>query len=220
MKHKLTLTLLLAGAALLMAQRFDTVVRNDFFSGFAGNREALERGMKTCENVLAKNPKDAEALVWHGSGLFFQSGEAAKAGDFAKYGELNKRGLDEMNAAVALAPENIGVLIPRGATLLTGSRFIPGDGAKELLKTGLTDYEKVYGIQASYFDTLSGHAAGELLFGIAEGYQRLGDDANARSWFEKLAKVGTDNGHRKQAQDYLATGKLSGPVTCVGCHVK
>lgn len=27
-----------------------------------------KRGMRKCEEVLAKDPKNAEALVWHGSG--------------------------------------------------------------------------------------------------------------------------------------------------------
>src|SRR3989442_5802802 len=125
MKHTLTLSVLVAGAALLVAQqRFDMKVRNDFFSGFTGNREALERGMKACEAVLAENPKHPEAMVWHGSGLFFQSGELFKTGDFSKGGDLYQRGLNEMSAAVALAPENIAVLIPRGATLLAASQGV------------------------------------------------------------------------------------------------
>lgn len=47
-------------------QRFDMLVREDFFSGFAGDADALERAMKKCEEILAKDPKNAEALVWHG----------------------------------------------------------------------------------------------------------------------------------------------------------
>jgi hypothetical protein len=39
------------------------LVREDFFSGFAGNAAALERGMRKCEEVLANDPKNAEALV-------------------------------------------------------------------------------------------------------------------------------------------------------------
>src|ERR1051326_6901329 len=49
--------------------RFDFLVREDFFAGMAGNREAFNRAMKVCEDALAKNPKHAEAMVWHGSGL-------------------------------------------------------------------------------------------------------------------------------------------------------
>jgi len=220
MRSTIVLSIGCTAAALLAQDRFDMKVREDFFSGFAGNTEALARGMKACEATLAANPKHAEAMVWHGAGIFFESGAAAQAKDFVKAGELYKRGIDEMSAAVALAPNDIAVLIPRGATLLAASHNIPGDGGKELLKTGLADYEKVYQIQAGYFDTLGGHPQSELLFGIAEGYQRLGDEARAREWFARLAKVGAGNGHRKQADEYLASGKLSGPTGCVGCHVK
>jgi len=60
------------GSALLSAppDRFDHVVRNDFFAGFAGDEEALERAMKVSGETLAANPEHAEALVWHGAGLY------------------------------------------------------------------------------------------------------------------------------------------------------
>ncbi|HEV2448351.1 MAG TPA: hypothetical protein VGS58_20605, partial [Candidatus Sulfopaludibacter sp.] len=58
-----------------------------------------------------------------------------------------------------------------------------------------------------------------LLFGLAEGYLRLGDQARAHEWFEKLAAVtDPENGHLRQARDFLAGGKLNGPMTCAGCH--
>src|SRR4051812_12527716 len=49
-------------------ERFDEIVRGDFFAGMMGDTARLERGMKYCEEVLSKNPKHAEALVWHGGG--------------------------------------------------------------------------------------------------------------------------------------------------------
>jgi len=209
-----------AAAVLLAAERFDVQVRNDFFAGFAGNREALERAMKQCDQALASNPKQAEAMVWHGAGTFFQAGQSARAGEYQTAGELSKRGQDEMAAAVALEPENVGVLIPRGAALLVASQFVPAPAAKEMLNTGLADYEKVYRLQLPYFDKLSGHARGELLFGLAEGTQRSGDPMRAKDWFEKLAKItDPENGHLQQAKDYLSTGKFTGTAACIGCHV-
>jgi tetratricopeptide (TPR) repeat protein len=213
----------LVGFFVLSAQpRFDMQVRNDFFAGFTGDAAALDRGMKACEQVLAQNPKHPEALVWHGGGLFFTSGQLFRMGDPNKGMELYERGLKEMDDAVALTPDNVGVLIPRGATLLTASRAMPpGDQAKKLLAQGLTDFEKVYALQSSYFDTLSGHARGELLFGLAEGFVRAGSDAKAREYFEKLAAVGPSSGHDAEAKAWLETGKLDPKrVACTGCHVK
>jgi hypothetical protein len=213
----------LVGLSILSAQpRFDMQVRNDFFTGFGGDAAALERGMKACEQVLAENPKHAEALVWHGGGLFYMSGQLFRKGDMNKGMELYERGLTEMNDAVELAPANVGVLIPRGATLLTASRAMPpGDQASKLLAQGLIDFEKVYGLQSSYFDTLSGHARGELLFGLAEGFARAGNEPKAREYFEKLAAVGLSSGHDAEAKAWLETGKLDRKqATCTGCHVK
>jgi tetratricopeptide (TPR) repeat protein len=220
MFYTIRFTIFLAAAAVLTAQeRFDMVVRNDFFAGFAGNREALDRGMKKCEEILAANPKHAEAMVWHGSGEFFLGGEAARDHDYIKAMELSQRGLDEMASAVALGPDNVAVRIPRGATLLAASRVIEGEQGRELLETGLADYEAVYAKQQSYFDTLSTHARAELLFGLGEGYMRSGDQARAREWFDKLIAMGP-SGHLDQAKAYLAGGELTVKgIGCAGCHV-
>src|SRR5581483_738827 len=102
--------LLLAGAVIIMAQeRFDLIVRNDFFAGFQGDHEALARGMAKAEEALAANPKFPEAMVWHGSGTFYLSGEAARNRDFPKAAELYQKGMAEMAAAVALAPDSVAV---------------------------------------------------------------------------------------------------------------
>src|SRR5437867_4117117 len=212
-----------AAVAVLMAQqRFDLKVREDFFAGFAGNRAALDRGMKNCEEALSSDPKNAEALVWHGAGLFFLSGQSFQKGDVDKGMALYSRGIKEMDEAVSLAPDNVGVLIPRGAGLLAATRTMPpGDPARKLLARGLADFEKVYEIQKPYFDKLSGHARGELLMGLAEGYLRSGNEAKARDYFEKLAAVGPASGHDAEVKLWRETGKLDPKrVTCTGCHVK
>jgi tetratricopeptide (TPR) repeat protein len=208
--------------ALAAEARFDYRVREDFFSGFSGDAAALDRAMKTCEDVLANNPRHAEALVWHGSGLSFQSSRFFQKGDFASGIKLFNGGVKEMSDAVALEPDKVGVLIPRGATLLAATRNMPpGEDTQKLLAQGLADYQKTYDLQNSYFDTLSGHARGELLFGLAEGNLRAGNAAKAHEYFEKLAAVGPESGHHADAIAFLATGKLdSSHVACTGCHAK
>src|SRR6266545_692936 len=111
------------------SKRFDFLVREDVFAGLAGDRARFDKAMKLCEETLAKNPKHAEAMVWHGGGVLTQAGWAFQAGDMRKGGALWRKGLDEMNAAVALEPDNIGVLIPRAAVLLEASKHVPVPGA-------------------------------------------------------------------------------------------
>ncbi|MEN3333228.1 MAG: hypothetical protein V7641_2593 [Blastocatellia bacterium] len=201
-------------------ERFDFLVRADFFAGFEGDKAAFERGMKTCEEVLAKNPQHAEALVWHGGGLVFRAGQQFQKGDFQRGMETWNRGLKEMDAAIAMEPENVGVLIPRGATLLVASRFAkPEAEARRLLELAVGDYEKVLQLQFGTFASLSGHARGELLFGLAEGWQRLGDQAKARAYFGRLADEAPGSARQQQASAFLETGKLvASTASCVGCH--
>src|SRR5437588_6030731 len=105
-KTKLAVGVLIATAGLLMSQeRFDLKVRNYFFAGFAGDEASFAKGMKMCEDALAENPKLAEALVWHGSGLFAQSRQAFQKGDFQVGLDLWQRGLKEMDDAAALEPD-------------------------------------------------------------------------------------------------------------------
>lgn len=211
--------LLVAAAIVYGAERFDLAVRGDFFAGFAGNTAALDRAMKACETQLAANPQHAEAMVWHGSGTLYLAGQLFRKGDLAGGGELWGKGMKEMDTAVAIAPDSVGVLIPRGATLLSSSAGVAGPHGKMLLEKGVGDYEKVRDLQKSYFDTLSGHARGELLFGLADGYNRLDRKTEAKSTFETLAAIGKVSGHEDQAQQYLAAGTYSKTsLTCTGCH--
>jgi len=188
---KTTVTVFSLGLAVLglaaAQERFDMRVRNDFFAGFAGNQEALDRAMKICEEELARNPGNAAALVWHGSGVFFESRNHFRSGDRAKGMEFWERGLGEMDKAVTMAPDTLGVRIPRGAVLLTASRALPSaEMAHPLIEKGVGDFERALDIQKPYFDTLGTHPRGELLIGLADGYARLGKDEQATAYFVRM----------------------------------
>ncbi len=204
-------------------ERFDFLVRSDFFAGFAGDQAALERGMKVCEETLAQKPNHAEALVWHGGGLVFIAGQAFQRADFRKGAELWDRGLKEMDHAVELEPNNVGVLIPRGATLLQASRFIPDKATQRLLlEKGVGDYETVLELQKAYFNKLSSHSRGELLFGLAEGSVRLGSTDKARAYFHRIVNECKGSIREKQANAWLEKGvqPSTDAMSCSGCHTK
>jgi tetratricopeptide (TPR) repeat protein len=125
-----------------------------------------------------------------------------------------------MDAAVALEPENVAVLIPRGALLLQATMNMPAEMGRPLLEKAVGDYEKVLAIQTAYFSTLGDHPKGELLFGLAEGYSRLGQAEKARLYFDRLMKDAASSGHAPQAKEWLASGTLpkATGLGCVGCH--
>ena len=233
----LTLTLLVAAASVLALlsvvapwtaagqspapARFDYVIRDDFFAGLRGDAARLERAMKTCEAVLAKDPRHAEALVWHGAGLMAQARLAFERGDQEGARALSTRGVREMEAAVAMAPADPGVLVPRGAVLSGASRAIRDpERATAFLRTAVSDYEKAVAAQAPSFPQLSEHARGELLGGLAEGWHRLGDEVRARGYLTRIVAELPASDYAEAAKQWLAqTPMRGGPaLTCVGCH--
>jgi hypothetical protein len=119
--------------------RFDYLVRADMFNGFDGDEAAFERAMALCEQRLAANPDDPEPLVWHGAGLMFRAGRAFMVGGRDPAAAFSRQGLAEMARAVALAPDTVAVLIPRGVVLLAAAKDVPdGSRAREYLARPLT----------------------------------------------------------------------------------
>ena len=217
-KQFATLTLVLVPH--LYAARFDDKVRGDFFAGFKGDQAALERAMKTSEEAIAADPAgSAEAMAWHGGGLMVMSGQAFQQGDYTRGGELWEQAVNEMDKAGTLAPDSPAVLIPRAAVWFAASRRAPPDRGMPLLEKAIADYERVYAIQKTYFDTLDIHMRSELLFGLADGYNRDGNPAKAREYFEKLSGLGPASGHFEQATQFLNGGKYEvRGIGCAGCH--
>ena len=202
------------------SQRFDYLVRADFFAGAAGDETRLARAMELCERTLADNPKHPEAMVWHGAGLLVRAGQAFQKGDMGTGGPLFDRGIKEMNEAVALAPGNPGVLIPRAATLFEATRGMPSEMARPLLQSAVANYEHVLEIQQATWSKLGDHPRGELLFGLAEGSARLGDQQKARMYFERLMADAPTSGQAPRAKAWMNTGTVpkANGLGCVGCH--
>jgi TolA-binding protein len=97
---------------------------------------------------------------------------------------------------------------------------MPPPMAGPLIEKALGDYERTLELQASYFATLGDHPKGELLFGLAEGYSRLGNLDKARMYFERLVNDAPGSGQTPKAREWLSNGTLpnSTGLGCVGCH--
>lgn len=204
-------------------ERFDDLVRDDFFAGMMGDMARLDRGMKFCEKILARNPKHADALVWHGGGLLTRSSRAYAAGNSRLGDRLWQQGLAEMNRAAALEPDNIRVKIGRSATLigLAQSGFDPSDEeGRALLSSAVQDYEKVYEWQKPSFSKIGIHSRGELLFGLASGWSILGDQEKARQYLELIVAECKDSDYETEARRWLSSGATPVQHDCIGCHIE
>lgn len=223
MKFSMASVLILIAGIVLAQERLDMSVREDFFAGFSGKTERLAKAMKATEDGLAANPRDAEAKVWHGGGVLFQSGQAFRSGDVQNGMKLWQQGLGEMAEAVQLAPDDFGVIIPRGAILITASRQTPPDMGRPILQTGVGDFEKVLKLQERTFTGKSVHARGELLTGLADGWDRLGDAEKARRYFERITFELKGTIYERKADAWLEgrpEAKAPSFFNCSGCHVQ
>ena len=213
-----------AGAAYPQAApaRFDYQVREDMFRGFfAGDKEAFARAMALCEARLAENPNHPEALVWHGNGLLFLAGEAARIGERDNAIALSRQGVAEMAKAVALDPDNIGVLIPRGAVLLAAAlRIQDAERARSYVETAVGDFEKALALQQRQLGNMAAHPKGELFAGLAEGWSRLGDAEKARFYLTRIIAELPDTPYSAAAKARLENPSAMARITCLGCHTK
>lgn len=186
--------------------RFDMLVREDFFAGMFGDEARLERGMSFCEKVLAKHPRHAEALVWHGGGLLSLSALAYKKGDSALGDHLFQRGLKEMDDARSFEPQNMGVKIGRAATLIgiSQSGYDPSDQqGRQLLESAALDYEKVLAWQQPQWASLAMHNKGELLFGLASAWSLLGNQPKTRLYLQRILADCKGSVYEQEARSWL-----------------
>jgi pentatricopeptide repeat protein len=199
-------------------ERFDERVRQDFFDGIRGDQAALDRAIALCETTLAKQPQHAEAMVWHGAGLMARSTGAFRTGDTAKGLDLYRRGLAEMDHAVELAPNNVGVRIPRGAVLLSVAPYVPEPERSKLLERGTTDYQTTLALQEPYFAHLTLHAREQLLYGLTDGYANLGQLDKARAFYERMQHDAAGSTLLTRARSRAAGEPVAGQTPCEQCH--
>lgn len=209
------------GLGALAQQRFDSKVREDMFAGMDGDDAAFDQAMGLIAKTLAAEPDHAEALVWRGDGRLFRAGQAFQRGALAEGRALYRQGVADMDRAVALAPRNIAVRVPRGAGYLPFARGLrPFDRATadRLTAAAIGDFEFVVAASAGSWERLATHNRGELLGALADGWLQLGDVAKARIYLDRMSAelAGTPYAQNAELRRADPAGRV--PLTCLGCH--
>jgi hypothetical protein len=199
---------------------FEYKVRSDFFDGLRGDKVALDRAIKVCEDTLAREPNHPEAMVWHGAGVMARASLAFRGGDRTNGRTLYQQGLAEMDHAVAIAPNNIGVRIPRGAVLLVVAGFVPEPEKSKLVARGASDYEVGLAGQEKYFAQLTLHAREQMLYGLTDAYATLGDGKKAAAYYERMTTDAAGSQLLARAKARAAGEAVSGPTPCEECHAR
>jgi hypothetical protein len=201
--------------------RFDALVREDFFAGMTGDSARFDRAMATCEQALARDSKNAPALVWHGAGLMVRSGIAFRQGHIEEGTTLRASAMREMNEANTMQPRDIQVLIPRAAILLASARYAPQPQARDMAATAAADYEQVLELEAPWWASLATHPRGELLGGLATAYRLSGNADKATIYLRRLSSELPGSVYDRKAQAWLAdlSALKQDDHFCLGCHL-
>ena len=210
--------LLVAPTGAAEPEQFNETARELFSSGFAGNEEALERGMALVEETLKADPDHTGALVWQASGWIFQSREHFRGGDRETGRALFGKGVAQMDRAVSLAPDSLQTLIPRAAVMLCAAPHIPDASTRtRFLETAAGDYTKILEIRSAEFDSLSMFTRGELLGALAEALWRLERREEAGVYLHRMIDELPDSPYSLMARKQLDNPETTARLTWFGC---
>ena len=187
------------------AKKFNAELENDFQKGAAGDEAALARAVKASEEILAVNPKDARTLVWRGAVGLSQAGKAFRSGNFAEGGEIWQKALDNMKSAVEIEPDNVSIRMIRAAVLSTAAKQFPApDVARTLREIVIADYERVLILTNENFKTMPEKLRQQILSGLADAYDKIGDKTKARVFYRRLVDETSEAGKtRENALEWL-----------------
>ena len=206
-------------AAAIAQERFDYQVRDDMFRAFGGNEAAFKNAMAKIDATLAANPDHAEALVWRGAGTYWKAGQAFRGGDAAGARALATAAMADLDRAIALAPRDIGVLIPRAAVLLVAARNQPEPArARDLAARAAADYETPFALRQAAFAGLGLHNRGEYLSGLAEAWALAGDRDKSETYLRRILADLPGSPYAERASAKLGDWSYRGQLNCQSCH--
>jgi len=196
-------------------------VRLAFFKGVRGDDAELERAEKACERTLARDPHYPEALVWHGAVLLVHASRSLQQGDNEHGSSLRSQGLRELDEGLGRKPNDVKTRAPHGVAMFSLAAEVPPAQARGLLAKGIDDYETAVRLHGDQFASLSFHSRTELLFGLADGWTKLGDEARARPYFVRLAREERDSEFGERANAWLDGKRNLGPrpACAKSCHM-
>lgn len=181
--------------------------RKEYFAVFRGDFARFRKAHAEIAAMVEKDPKDARAMVWLGTGQMVESGllmlDKAKTDEAKK---LLKQSLETLDRAVALKPEDPNIYMMRAASLIIiGERF-PSDWYDRSVWTRLRDdcLRFIDYVGPERMPRTSIHLRGEAYGCLGVAYAKLGETAKARAAFETVIKMNPGTGYKARAKKELS----------------
>jgi hypothetical protein len=199
-----------------------TWVREDMFAGFVDDDFArFERGEAKVREYLAETPPRPEAMAWMAGGKLYRAARAFRSGNAAEGDGLVREATELMDAAIAAAPENLGVRATIGGSVVQMANKLPEKHYAPLMQRARAHYAWMYGVQGAAVPKLPLHIKGELLAGVAETEFRAGDRTRATEVLNQMVKELPDTAYAANAAMWLASPEKvtrDTKLVCQSCH--
>ena len=170
-------------------------------SASAATKRGSRRRWRRARLCSRDNPRHAEALVWHGAGC--SSGPDRLPG--RRHGQrgsnCSRAASREMTDAVSLEPDNVAVLIPRGAVLLQATRTMAPPWPGRCSSRRSADYEKVLRDSGERTSTRSATIRRASCSSASpKGAPGSAQAGRTRAYFERLIKDAPTSGPGRTRQ--------------------
>ena len=202
----------------------NTWVREDLFAGYMVNDLArFEKGMsKLDEIMLNRSSENRSARAWRASGILYLGVRALEGGNVEEFARRVDEAEGGFNRArTGATRDELGAIyaIQGGAYALFADRF-PIELRKEGWGKVQEHYSKLRELQMPAFDKYPQHMRGEVLAGLAQAAQRLGQTDEAEKRLNELIAALPNSVYATRAlrwkENPQAADKTN--LTCQTCH--
>ena len=205
--------------------RLSTWVREDLFAGYMdGDMARYAQGVKKLDAFVAKNPNAPDGAGWQAANALFEAARAHEAGDRAGFDKHYAKAQELFSRAATLAVQDTG---GRAAVfaITGGSHTAVGDRLPEpYRRTAWTkvreSYTSLRELQMPAFDKFPPHFRGEVLSGLAQAAQRLGEAEKATKLTQELVEALPNTPYAVFGKRWLDKPETmaKSKITCVSCH--
>ena len=198
-----------------------TWVREDLFSGFlADDQASLQTGIRKLDTILAEQPNNVSARAWRASADYYLAVQAHEQGNRVEFERLYRQSMAAFQQLYESAPREISVLaVTAGSAALFSARF-PEPQRTESFQLGRDRFEGLARAQSEFFDKMPAHHRGEVLAGLAQAEEHLGNRAKSREHLTRIVNTLGGTPYESPARKWLDDPGTSGGtrITCLSCH--
>ena len=205
--------------------RVSTWVREDIFAGILdGDMARHAIGVKKLDRLLAANPKAADVLSWQGGNALLFAVRAYEARNMATFDAEYARALDLFAQAAALAKQipayAEGIHAITGGSLTVFGDRLPPKYQREAWLSVRENYSALRELQKARFDRLPVHFRGEVMAGLAQAAQRLGETEKAVTLTQELVAAFPGTPYAVFGKRWLDKPETmaKSKIACVSCH--